>query len=104
MNRKTRPDEKQRELPLFVEEAIAVPDENGRVYLGALRFQYSPTAGDTSLFMFKTFPTEGAFDGEFNPLEPLNGDTIEVISAIIPEPSSVMLAAAGLLIMIARRR
>jgi hypothetical protein len=27
MNRRTRPDEKQRELPLFVEESVTVPEE-----------------------------------------------------------------------------
>ena len=27
MNRRTKPDEKQRELPLFVEERVAVPKE-----------------------------------------------------------------------------
>ena len=27
MNRRTKPDEKQRELPLFIEEQIAVPKE-----------------------------------------------------------------------------
>jgi hypothetical protein len=36
MNRKTRPDEKQRELPLLVEEAVAVPRERRMELAGAL--------------------------------------------------------------------
>jgi hypothetical protein len=36
MNRKTRPDEKQRELPLLIEEAITVPAERRAELAGAL--------------------------------------------------------------------
>ena len=36
MNRRTRPDEKQRELPLFVEESIIVPKERRLELEGAL--------------------------------------------------------------------
>ena len=36
MNRRTRPDEKQRELPLFVEESVIVPKERRLELEGAL--------------------------------------------------------------------
>jgi hypothetical protein len=36
MNRRTRPDEKQRELPLFVEENVTVPKERRTELEGAL--------------------------------------------------------------------
>ena len=36
MNRRTRPDEKQRELPLFVEESVTVPEERPLELEGAL--------------------------------------------------------------------
>ena len=36
MNRRTRPDEKQRELPLFVEENVIVPKERRLELEGAL--------------------------------------------------------------------
>jgi hypothetical protein len=36
MNRRTRPDEKQRELPLFVEESVTVPSERRLELEGAL--------------------------------------------------------------------
>ena len=36
MNRRTRPDEKQRELPLFVEESVTVPEERRLELEGAL--------------------------------------------------------------------
>ena len=36
MNRRTRPDEKQRELPLFVEESVTVPSEKRLELEGAL--------------------------------------------------------------------
>jgi hypothetical protein len=36
MNRKTGPDEKQRELPLFIEDPVAVPNERRTELEGAL--------------------------------------------------------------------
>ena len=36
MNRRTRPDEKQRDLPLFVEESVTVPSERRLELEGAL--------------------------------------------------------------------
>lgn len=36
MDRRTRPDEKQRELPMFVEETVAVPKERRTELEGAL--------------------------------------------------------------------
>ena len=46
MNRRTKPDEKQRELPLFVEERVAVPrtddwnwKAHSRIYCWMLRTQ-----------------------------------------------------------------
>ena len=36
MNRRARPDEKQRELPLFVEESVTVPEERRLELEGAL--------------------------------------------------------------------